>query len=279
MNIQLLGLCRFSYPSEVGAFKRGSETLKGLCSVLYSAERLEQRLFFFERLVLPALREQSDKDFTLLVLAGDQLPTDFRRRLELLCSGLPQIQLVFEPEGQNHRDLCRKIMVHHRDMSADIVGEFRLDDDDAVAIDFVERTKKLIEGSYEAFEDTFNHRMGIDYTRGILLAFDHNGLRGMDVQERQWTPAQVYCRLPEDEQSILDLPHAASWQNMLTLSVPSARMFVRGAHAENDSDVLSRPKYRDHLVPLRDEIKDRLRIRFAIEASVLEAVWDSIRCQ
>lgn len=112
------GICRWSYAAALGAFRNEPEAGD-----------------------LPALRAQSDRDFTLHLLMGDHLPKDVRTRVLAMIADVPQIRPHFEPDGQPHADACRKIMLAGREKEARAVTEFRLDDDDAVATDFVELTR------------------------------------------------------------------------------------------------------------------------------------------
>lgn len=271
LNIQMLGLCRFSYPSEVGAFRHNAQTMNELRAELYGRSRMATRFFFFEQIVLPALKVQTDPNFTLILLAGDQMPVAYKERLTSLCSSVPQIKIVFAEEGRVHREICREVMIDHRDRSADIVAEFRIDDDDAVAIDFIETGRSAIEASYGLADQ--NGLLCVDFAHGILLGFDSHGVRAQNVKERMWTPAQIFCRRPDDKRSILDMNHMKAWAHMPTVSMASRLMFVRGAHFGNDSDLLKRPRFAKDWGPLSGQFADRLVSRFGLDVDALTNGW------
>src|SRR6056297_3319349 len=136
-KIQALGLCRFSYPSAPGGFEDQDRSFDEVRARLYDPNRLALRFLWFEQVALPSMRAQTDPDFELVVLAGDRLPAVWRDRLEANARATPQIRPVFLEEGEVHRVACRIAMRAHRDPAADVVAEFRLDDDDAVADIFV----------------------------------------------------------------------------------------------------------------------------------------------
>ena len=274
LNIQMLGLCRFSYPSEVGAFRHTAQTMDELRAELYGRKRMATRFFFFEQIVLPALKVQTDPNFTLLLLAGDQMPDEHKERLRSLCSSVPQIEIVFAKEGRVHREICREVMVDHRDPSADIVAEFRIDDDDAVAVDFIEMGRSVIEASYGLSDQ--NGMLCVDFAHGILLGFDRHGVRAQNIKERMWTPAQIFCRRPDDKRSILDMNHMKAWAHMPTVSMSSRLMFVRGAHFGNDSDLLKRPRFVKDWAPVSGQIADRLASRFGIVSNALTEGWKAL---
>ena len=60
--MQILGLCRFSYPATDG-FQVVHDTVKARRDYLYSPARLEERFRLFETTTLPCFREQTDPDF------------------------------------------------------------------------------------------------------------------------------------------------------------------------------------------------------------------------
>jgi len=64
-KLQVLGLCRWSYPSQTGAFNNTGESLEALQSELYAAGRMAVRLFFLEYLVLPACGRRATQTLRL----------------------------------------------------------------------------------------------------------------------------------------------------------------------------------------------------------------------
>ena len=61
---------------------------------LYDPERLERRFSLFERLTLPALLAQSDRDFRMVFLIGRSLPDVWRDRLAAAIAPLPGGRIV-----------------------------------------------------------------------------------------------------------------------------------------------------------------------------------------
>lgn len=274
MNIQFIGLCRFSYPSDPKAFRHGQDTVEGVRAALYASDRLEQRFFYFEQVCLPALRNQTAKGFEVLVLAGENLPDTYKRRLANCTADIPQIRTVFIEEGLPHAEVCHEAMMAMRDPGADMVAEFRMDDDDAIAIDFIEIAEENLQNLGALFQQ--RDRLCLDFSRGYLMAFGDEGLQAALMQQRMWTPAQIFCRRPADPQSLLSANHLSAWQHMPTITHPTDIMFVRSAHTTNDSDLLSRKGYRDQLHPLDDRAKRRLRARFGIDGDQIAAVWAAL---
>ena len=57
--MQVIGICRFSYPAE-GGFQRLHESLEERCAYLYEDERLNKRFATLETVTLPSIRAQTD---------------------------------------------------------------------------------------------------------------------------------------------------------------------------------------------------------------------------
>lgn len=235
-DIQVLGLTRFSYPSAPGAF--GQAGLDELRASLYDDARLELRFFWLEQVALPSLRAQTDADFRLVILIGDQLPKPHRDRLTALTADIPQVRIVAMEEGLKHSLACREAMTAARDPLARAVAEFRLDDDDAIAVSFVEETRKRFDLLAPLFDAS--GRVSIDFCRGLLLRTVGPDVMLRPVMARLWTPGLVTYRKPGDGVSLLDANHLDLWKLMPVLSLRYPTMFVRGAHSDNASAVSNR---------------------------------------
>ena len=136
MRVQMLGLCRFSYLGGRG-FQILHETVEARRAFLYDPERLARRWFWFENVTLPGLMAQTDPDFTLILMTGPDLPEPWMSRLRDLVASMPQARLALIPPMDKHLDACMAATAPHIDPKADVVGHFRQDDDDAVAIDYI----------------------------------------------------------------------------------------------------------------------------------------------
>ena len=272
-KLQVLGLCRWSYPSQTGAFNNTGESLEALQSELYAAGRMAVRLFFLEHLVLPSLRAQSDPDFTLVLMMGETLPEPWRSRVLELVQDVPQVKPVFLPEGQNHMAACTALMRAHRDENADVVVEFRLDDDDAVASDFVAQLR----GLYRQLRPIYkaNKRVAVDFCRGFLFRCeDDGGVNYLPVEARLWTPALALYLPPDHPRSLLNYPHMRTWRSMPVLSLNKKPMFVRGAHGGNDSAIKERKvdSFRYKLETLPSVIASD----FGVDLEAFEAAWSEV---
>lgn len=153
---------------------------------LYGPERMERRFHFFEKLCLPSLADQSDKDFVTVILTSRIMPKQYIHRLEALASSLQGVKLV-HARGQNiHAELRSVIkqLLHGR--SGRWIG-FRVDDDDALARTFIETLKEMSNG--------VSTKTILSLSRGAhLLALEGKGYiapRNMPFQGAGWAICQA----------------------------------------------------------------------------------------
>ena len=94
--IQILGLCRFSVPS-FGAFQVTHDSIEARRAMLYDPQRLNARFTWFEHVFLPSIRSQTDPNFRMIVLVGNDLPEIWLEQLHSLVQATPQIVIEFAP--------------------------------------------------------------------------------------------------------------------------------------------------------------------------------------
>jgi hypothetical protein len=232
-NLQFLGITRWSYPGQSKEFRRDSADLADLRAQLYAPHRLDHRLFLLEHHLLPALKAQSDQDFGQLFVLGDQLPDPWRQRFLDLVAPLPQAIVTFEPEGQDMREMLADLIPQHMQAGADVVAQFRIDDDDAVSIDFIAESRAMFARLQPFFEQ--EGRMALDYTRGFILSSSAIGIDLRPVSTRFWAPGLVVFQERAEANSVFEFPHLRVWHEMPTLTWKERPMFIRGSHHDNDS--------------------------------------------
>lgn len=270
-KIQMLGLCRFSYPTAGDGFESALTDPEANMARLYDPARLALRFWFFENICLPGLAAQRDRDFTVVLAHGEQLPQPWQQRLRRAIAQVPQIVVVPIPEGLPHRDVCNTLMRGARDTEARAIGEFTVDDDDGLAPDFITRAREAFSMIRPAWRE--NGRAAVDFNAGLVIR-TIGGLQVEPVKAPQWAPAlTVFCR-PGSTRSIQDFNHRRLWGRMPVLSFPDPMMFLRGVHGENDSRIggksfgASDGRLAEHA----------LMERFGIDAAVLRESWRSAGC-
>ncbi len=267
MTVQVLGLCRFSLLVS-GGFQIIHETMDDRRRMLYDPARLNTRFHWFEHVCLPALKAQTDPDFTLILLTGVDLPDWALTRLRDLTGPIPQIVLQQEAPDL-HRPLCRRVMAAHRDRTGNASLQFRLDDDDAVAVDFVERLR----ADFDCLGPLFARErwLYMDYTQGMSLMTPPSGLKVVrQIADRVSAGLAVAVR-PDEPGCVMNFGHHKVHHSMAGVVFGDRPMYVRGKHDLNDSirgtlrhDGMELPMDPEDIVP-------QMRARFAIDLDAFEA--------
>ncbi len=203
MSPPVVGLMRFSLVTDRnrGSFKLTRErTLEEAVSLIHDPERLEQRMALFESMPLRAFEQQTDQDFKLVVLTSTLLPKSIKRRLRKLAESRDFLVIKTAPPD---RSLSRAASMAAR---ACIIGErmvtFRIDDDDALAPDFVASLKALAASA----------------ASGDMVSFE----RGLYLQ-------------PDGEDFLLqDRTYRNIAIGLATLSDDGRTIFDRGSHVRSD---------------------------------------------
>ncbi|MBK4216220.1 hypothetical protein JJJ17_09815 [Paracoccus caeni] len=146
-DVRILGVCRFSMLGR-GDWKayrnQPDEALEAIYEAqaveLFTPDRIEARLATFEQLTLRSLVHQSDPDFQLLVISSDRMPKKYQDRLAEICAGHEQVVLRFLPPihiSEAIQQVAAEIGLDLKDTM-----QFRLDDDDCVATDYIRRLRR-----------------------------------------------------------------------------------------------------------------------------------------
>ncbi|MDS9467365.1 glycosyltransferase [Paracoccus sp. MBLB3053] len=221
--LQVIGLCRFSYPTFNGqGFK---EPLK------YNNTQLRYRLNLFEKICLPSIVSQTDHRFVLVILVGENMP--YLGELRRLVRNRNQIVIFKQPEHLPHLEACARAMNEYRKDRATHIAEFCMDDDDAVHKTFIEKTRNIFRIVKPMLDD--GSPVELDFCRGFAARYDENSLTLKHVVMPHWTPAQVIFQLASSKKNIFAFNHYRFWRNRTCVSVGESPMFVRTFHGHNDS--------------------------------------------
>lgn len=231
--MQVLGLCRFSYPAH-GGFQSGHDTIAERIRFLYADARLDERFRLFESFTLPSLQAQTDPDFTLIVVIGTDMPAARREQLEALLKGLPQAQLRAIPPGP-HRAVMAQVINDARQGDKRACIQFRMDDDDAVARDFVAKTRAAARDAAPLI--TRNRLTAIDFTHGHIAQPTARGILAGPVARQYWVPGLSVVAQPGVSLTVMNFNHVKLWQFMPTLTLNDPDMYVRGISDWNESGV------------------------------------------
>lgn len=131
-------LTRFSYLGLSGWKSDASKDAE----LLFQPDRLRQRLALFKALTLPSLARQSDRGFRHVILTSDQLPGWAMAALHAACAeaygGEAGYDILARPPGKAKAHLRYYL---EKQEGADPVIQIVLDDDDALATDFIAKLR------------------------------------------------------------------------------------------------------------------------------------------
>jgi hypothetical protein len=266
-NMQVIGLCRFSYPA-IGGFQVDHENINERIDYLYGKERLEERFQLLETVALPCLREQTDPDFDLIMVIGDQLPRQHRDRLHDLTTDIKQIRIIEEPP-RPQREVMKEILNKARKYPSEPCLQFRHDDDDAFAVDFIERLRNA---SQDAANLTSQHKaVAFDWNKGLVAEFGSKGISATDIFRPFYVAAlgmQIRGNCPL---TIMNFAHEKISRFMPCVTYADPPMFVRSHNSSNDS---RQKKVKDVPVePLTFDQAEMFRNRFAIDIDHVQRVF------
>lgn len=230
-DMQVIGICRFSYPA-LGGFQVDHASPEERMAFLYASDRMEERFRLFECFTLPPLRAQSDADFTFLVVIGDAMPARWRDRLMDQLADIPQA-VVQEHAPGPHRQVMKQAVNAVRDNRDAPCLQFRMDDDDAVAIRYVERLREAADDLDPLLRK--NRHIAIDFNQGYIAAPSARGILGKPTIEHLWTAGLAMAVRPGVDLSILNFGHSKLARFMPVTSFTGEDMFIRGHSDHNDS--------------------------------------------
>lgn len=259
MRIQVLGLCRFSMLVESDFQSTGSDLDRNR-AILYAPERLDTRMRWFESLCLPPFLWQTDPDFTLIIATGEDLPEPWLSRLKEIVAAVPQFRLEQVAPGR-HAPICKALLAKHTDPSADIVAQFRHDDDDAVARDYVAQVRQ----DFRLVQRLMDGRnpVALDYGRGLILQEDAAGSLSMRCELTHFWGCGLTLYFPQGEpRSVMNYRHDWMWRFVSTVSRIDRLMWIRGFHGNNDSPRL--PYGHRQIEMTEQELDNALMKRFGL---------------
>ncbi|MGB7241954.1 MAG: putative rhamnosyl transferase [Sulfitobacter sp.] len=267
--MQVIGLCRFSYLG-LGGFQITHDSLDERMAFLYNPDRLEERFRFFETITLPCIRAQTDPDFTFLIVIGDSFPIAARTRLDQLVRDIPQVIVQSHPP-QRHRRVMRDAVNSVRWFDADPCLQFRLDDDDAVAITYVAQLRAAA-AHVTGLLDRFQH-VAIDFNQGYIAKPGANGLEIAAIKDPYCTAGLAVLLHPNINKAILNFGHHKISKIMPTLTFTDQDMMLRGHNAFNDSRQKTRSLRMTTFEPITAAEAAHFRATYNIDADHVRRVF------
>lgn len=231
-STRMIGLLRFSVLTPTYYSER-FKTLEETAAHIFSTERMELRFRLFENLCLPSLVRQSDQGFDCVVLTAESMPSIHLDRLKGLLDPIPNIHLRTVGTDKHYQLLKAGYnSLETPDCTHRIL--FRLDDDDAVDLDFVKRAKHLAQGMLE-LQDT-GAPFVMAFNRGFYVRCIEGENEVFDACERAPLSTGTALVAPVDyPRNPYRYNHRALAQHYTTVSDISVPGFIRTIHGDNKS--------------------------------------------
>lgn len=231
--MKMVGLVRFSVLTPTYYSER-FPTLKKTAQHLFSSDRMELRFSVFEKLCLPSLARQSDKDFDLVVLTAESMPQPYLDRLQDLLTPHPHMHLRAVGTRKHYRLLQQGYASIPQEEGQHRIL-FRLDDDDAVDLEFVQRTKALAKGllPLQAPDTSFV----ISHNRGFYLRATAEGPEVFDATEQAPLSAGTTLVVPPGkEENPYRYNHRKLARHYNLYSDMQVPAYIRTIHGDNKSE-------------------------------------------
>ncbi|UWQ17341.1 putative rhamnosyl transferase [Jannaschia sp. M317] len=261
---QILALVRFAYPG-LGGFQTEHDTVAARQAHLWHPDRLEARFRTLEHLSLRTLAAQTDRDFRTLIVTGDTLPEPWRTRLLTLARRVPGAEVVFHPP-MNQRHAMEEIVNARIDPDGGPVIQFRHDDDDGVGCRFVARCRETLDQVRPLWQA--HGRLALDFNKGFMLRLTPDGPLVEEAARTHLGVAQALILRPTIRRTAVHFPHHRLGLLMPSVTLPDARMWLRGVDGTNDSRMDGQL---DRLRPASPDQRAELEERFGLDLAAATA--------
>lgn len=104
---------------------------------VFQSDYFEYRFEIFKKITLKSFQQQTDRNFVLLLLHSESMPSDIRKRFITLEEKNSFLQNVFVEDTFESLNNVIADSVEHILFEDDIAVTFRIDNDDAVPSDFI----------------------------------------------------------------------------------------------------------------------------------------------
>jgi hypothetical protein len=225
----IYGHIRFSFYGVTDTRLKPNEDDSAMAQ-LYSETRMARRFFLFENLTLPSLIGQTDRNFTTIFMSSDVMPDRYKERLSTLASRLPGSEVVFSSERRGERAFRPFMAAAAGAGGLGSSVHFRLDDDDALAVSYIARLRRI--------SQSVSPRTHITFPTGILLFPSAPGTsEGVSMVMQQFLLSMGLATVNGQgfHKNPFQMMHGAVWRRWPVVSEPRFPAFIRTQHPENDT--------------------------------------------
>ena len=130
-------MVRYTIPNDFNDIKVKGVKSRGI-EKLYEDPYFTDRFNIFYNITLESFKNQTDKDFILCIYHTNQIPKDKKKLFDKIEKEYPFVRCVYVSDNK---------MPIPEDLKEENIITFRIDNDDGIAIDFIERLRKTIDST------------------------------------------------------------------------------------------------------------------------------------
>ncbi|MBN2906909.1 MAG: hypothetical protein JXJ18_09400 [Rhodobacteraceae bacterium] len=224
--MKIYGHCRFSYfgPTDTGRAIACEQDAKAL---LWNAERMAVRFHLFENLMLPSIRAQTDQGFQFVVTTSNAMPDIYHARLDAAVEGMQNVRIVRTSDTNIGRAL-KSVMVEASNDRTDPAVHFRIDDDDALCVEYIARLRAAALGLRPSTMITF--------PTGVLGFTDGNAARHRAFNRHAIAIGLALVKEPADTRTPFQIQHRAYGQRNPVYADPTFPAYHYTRHTTNNTN-------------------------------------------
>lgn len=225
----IYGHIRFSFYGVTDTRERPDDDGAALAR-LYDETRMARRFFLFENLTLPSLIQQTDRGFKTVLLSSDVMPDRFKDRLSRLAERLPGAVVEFSPHRHGGKAFHKFVVEASGFKSRGSSVHFRLDDDDAVSVNYISRLRHI--------SRVLSPSTHITFPTGIFLfpAWPE-APDGVSMVQQRFLTAIGLATVNGGgfHKNPYQMMHGNVWTRWPVVSDPSFHSHIRTQHFNNDT--------------------------------------------
>ncbi len=258
-------LMRFSYLTNTSLADH-FDSQSDFRDYLYDRKRMEYRFWLFENFCLPSLLNQSDPDFSLVLLTSPELPDWCQERLNA-CVARLNCLIAYE-KVMTRNQAFKKILAENFSTDQGFIS-IRLDDDDAIGKDWIRTIKQTADQTQ--FLIPYNQNYAIYPSSGAVINFNATEQPLLAVHAKMPSSAGLALVTgPRSKETAYNFEHFETSLKRPVISIPAPYSFLRVLHDTNISHLQKGSQLR----MLRNLNADPL----AIQQSIADEFFIDLNC-
>ncbi|WP_374429138.1 glycosyltransferase [Tabrizicola sp.] len=225
----IYGHIRFSFYGVTDTVERPDEDGSALAR-LYDETRMARRFFLFENLTLPSLIHQTDGGFKTVIMSSDVMPDRYKDRLSKLAERLPGAVVEYSPHRHGDQAFHRFVIEAAGYKVRGSSVHFRLDDDDAVSVNYISRLRHV--------SRVLSPSTHITFPTGIFLfPARPDAPDGVSMMQQRFLTAIGLATVNGGgfHKNPYQMMHGNVWTRWPVVSDPTFFSHIRTQHFENDT--------------------------------------------